>query len=271
MKQKRIVIFGFLVFMIVFLLVSSSVASALMSVSEISAKLGQGVNDVITFAKDFFKPIFAALFGVGADDSTIFSRILILILIYALSYISLTKSNFLIGNQAIIIIVSAIVSVLGMRYLPNELISVILLPYGAFTIALSVLFPFLIFFFFVHEGISSASGRRLAWTLFAAVFFGLWISRYQEIGEYNWIYIAGIIGVGLNMLLDSTIHKYYGIGKLKRIEKEPMIKKYMEIERELGGLVQKYGSRNAPGIPPAIRTYWRTLEQSRKKLRKEMS
>lgn len=275
MEQKRIVVFGlfgFLVFMLVFLLVFSSIASARMTVEEITSKLGEGVTQVIDFAKTFFKPIFSALFGPEASDSTIFARILILFLIYALSYIALKKSNFFIANKAIMVIVSAIVAILGMRYLPDKLINVILLPYGAFTIALSVLLPLLIYFFFVNEGLpESTSLRRLAWILFAAVFFGLWITRYKEVEEYNWIYILGIIGVGLNILLDGIIHRYYGIGKLKRTEKEPIIRSYRAVEEELAKLVRDYHTIDNPDIHPQIRRYWRTLLRDRKQLRKEIS
>jgi len=185
-------------------------------------------NQIIDWIRQIFGPFFYALIG-GNVDEYFFSRVLLLILLYAVSYIVLRRIDIFKNNIVICVLISAIVAILGVRYLTEiEFISFIFIPYGAFAISVVVFLPFLIYFFFVETTVKSSIGRRMAWILFAAVFFGLWISRFRDPGaaQFNWIYSIGIGAVALSFALDTQIQKYFGlheIGKWKRKANEAEI------------------------------------------------
>jgi hypothetical protein len=171
------------------------------------------MNRVVGLVQDFLGPVFAALLGSGSFDEFFFSRILLLVMIFSIVFISLGKIALFEDkkNTFAKYIVSAVVSLFAVRFMAeSELVKMILLPYGVFGVALAVLVPFLIYFFFVHNAIVSGAGRRIAWTIFAAVFFGLWYARADQFGEYSWIYWLGIIGVAISFLFDEKIHDYFG-------------------------------------------------------------
>lgn len=183
-------------------------------------------NQIIDWIKSIFGPFFAALIG-GNVDEYFFSRILLLILLYSIVFIVLKRIEIFKYNTFVCVLISAIVSILGVRYLSEiEFISFILVPYGAFAISAAVFLPFLIYFFFVETSVTSPIGRRMAWILFAAVFFGLWITRFGDIGKYNWVYGIGVGAVAISFVFDNQIQKYFGlheIGKWRRKANEAEI------------------------------------------------
>lgn len=187
----------------------------------------QASLQIIDWLKQIFSPFFQAIIGENAVDQYFFARVLFLILIYVICFIALKNIELFKKNRGVIIIVSIIVAILSIRYLPaDNFIQWVLLPYGVFATAIVVLLPFMIYFFFVHFGIDSATGRRFAWILFASVFLGLWISRINELGGFsnfskfgamNWIYVAGIAGVIASFIFDREIHKYFGLHNIEKI------------------------------------------------------
>jgi len=219
MEKKKVV---FLTTFLALILISSLVSAQWYGDFESAS------NQIIDWIKQIFGPFLEALIGESAFNEHFFARVLLLILIYAIVLTVLKKIELFSKNTFVCVLIAAIVSILGVRYLSEtNLISWILLPYGTFFIAIAVFLPFLIYFFFVHTSVNSSIGRRLAWILFAAVFLGLWISRLRETGSFdlknlgtaNWMYLLGIAGVAISFFFDREIQKYFGlhaIAKWKR-------------------------------------------------------
>jgi len=205
--KKGVLLTGF-----VFIILSTAFVSA----QEID--LRQGITQLMDWAKEFIAPIFATLLGVSETSSYFFEKILFLLLLYIVIYSVLRRVEIFRGaNNKIAVIIALVVSLIGIRYISEiDFIQGLLLPYGALAISLAVILPFLIYFFFVHESIEATPGRRMAWILFAAVFFGLWISRLREMGQYNWIYGIGFLAIGLSIVFDREIHRYFGFSGFRR-------------------------------------------------------
>jgi len=172
-------------------------------------------ESVINFYKDFFGPIFAALFGQYSTEEFLFAKILVFLLLIILIYFILQKSKIFGEKKGLAFLVSLIVSILALRFLPdNELINGILLPYGVLGVALTTFLPFLIYFFFVHQSVPGGFMRRGAWALYALVFVVLLGFRWNDISPASeWLYISGIILVILALIFDKTIHGYFYIYK----------------------------------------------------------
>lgn len=121
---------------------------------------------------------------------------------------------------------SIIVSILGIRFLTDELIATIILPYSVLAVSMTALIPFIIYFLFVERGVTSSTGRKLAWTFFGAVFLALWAYRMgflgttkdaMMLGNLGYVYLltAGVAVVML--LLDKTIHSWFTKESIKKI------------------------------------------------------
>ncbi len=174
-------------------------------------------KNLIQVGKDMTIPFFEFLLGATESADYFFQRVLLLILLYSIVYLVMRRMELFRRNRAVLIIVSSIVAVLGARYMSElNIIEAAMLPYGVLGISMTVFLPFLIYFFFVYDSVPGTTGRRLAWMLFALIFFALWMSRASKIGETGWVYAAGIILAGVCILFDPTIKRYFGLHELRR-------------------------------------------------------
>ena len=199
-----------------------------------SGELKTAGEQIITWIQDIFGPFFEVLLGVNQVDKYFFAKILFLILMYVIILSVLKKIELFKKYPFVYILISAIVSILATRYLTeNEFIAGVLIPYGALGISLVVFLPFLIYFFFVHNAVEGPAGRKLAWVLFAAVFLGLWITRWTEIKGFNWIYGIAIGAITIAFLFDERIHEYFGYFEAKREEKKRIRRNIADLESRL--------------------------------------
>ncbi len=179
--------------------------------------LRQGSQQIADLVKDWASPFLGALLGVGDYDEHLFSRVLLLILIFVVVYGVLSHMEMFQEYRRSSLILAVVVSLLAIRYLVSvDLINAALLPHGAMGIAISVLIPCLVYFYFVHWTISHPVGRRLAWILFGVIFIGLWWQRRVELGDANFIYWMAVAAVILNVVFDRQIHTYFGFSESRR-------------------------------------------------------
>lgn len=207
MKAKRFILIFFISVILLTVLVSA-------------LDFEYSARQIITWIQQIFGPFIEPLVGASQFDQYFFARVLLLILTYTIVLSVLKKTEIFKKSPFVNVIISAVVSILGTRYISESaLINGILMPYGALAIAISVAVPFLIYFFFVNFSISSGAGRRLAWALFAVVFFGLWMMRVDAIGDANIIYWIGIIATVIVFIFDRNIHVYFELWQLRGLER----------------------------------------------------
>jgi hypothetical protein len=197
-----------------------------------------GMRDVIEGIKGFLGPFFEAIIGVSQFDQYFFVRVLILIIVFLISYLTLGKSAIFKEKPLVISVLSAIVGILGARYLGElDVIYTILLPYGALMISLTTILPFLIFFYFLHTAIESAVARRAFAVFFAIIFIGLWITRREIVPEFDWIYNLAIIGTILAVIFDSKIHGWLGLIEWQEARRSSVISSIVHLKAKREHLI----------------------------------
>lgn len=209
------------------------------------------------------------LFNLESYDKFLFAKLLLLILTLFIVYSVLQKNNILGRNKRINLIVAAAVSIIAIRFLPDDIVSGILLPYGALAVGITVFLPFLIFFFFIHQSGAGSFGRRAGWLLFGAAFIGIWISRVSEIGTANWIYIIGIISVIITALFDKTIHRYFEISREKKIKKSKYANYIAQINRKLRELEESKAAGDYEGLEKEFEKEYKRLLDLKKEYKKK--
>jgi len=105
-------------------------------------------------------------------------------------------------------------------------------------ISLSIFIPFLIYFFFIHYSVSTGLGRKLAWILFAAVFFGLWYTRQDTLEGYDTIYMIAIIGFLLVLIFDSKIHEYFGMFEARKERRRVFNEQIAHIDNDIAWAIR---------------------------------
>lgn len=224
-----------ILFSLILLIMSSNFAHLVSATSILGADLGSGAQMFVDIVRSIFGPLFEPILGISQFDEYFFMRVLVLILLYVVIWAILKKIPLFKEYNFISFLIAAIISILGMRYIPEtKFINLILLPYSTLAVALSIALPFMIYFFFVHFSITSNAGRRIAWLFFAAVFFGLWITRTDTIGDANIIYWFGIAAVILVFIFDKKIHVYFALWEIRGMERTTNDAAILELLEKLG-------------------------------------
>jgi hypothetical protein len=210
-------------------------------ISLVSAGPVEGVRQLLDGLRSIIYLVMRFLFDISGDlgiyDEYIFARIILLIIIFIIVYTVLKES--LLKNYAndkgkpVIYIISVAISILSIRYLPDNLIEAILLPYKALGVGLSVFLPLAIFFFFIHNSGMGYLGRRIGWIIFGTSFIALWWSRYDYIESANWIYWAGIGFIIIEFLFDRRIHSYFDMHGFKKTQERISRRTIWELEDQL--------------------------------------
>jgi len=173
------------------------------------------VSKVMDSVEGILTPIATFIIGHTEDDTLLFAKILILILLFVILNAVMKKIKF-IENTKISGIIAIIVSVLAVRSMSDsDLFLGIILPYGVLGVAIATILPFILFFYFIHVTEMGSFGRKIAWIFFAIVFIGLWASRdLSSISDQ--IYIWTIVAIIIVFIFDKSIHKYFGLNKINQ-------------------------------------------------------
>lgn len=196
-------------------------------------------KSLFNFLFDTLDPVLTFILGEpleSAQSSEIYlSKIMFFAVVFCLVWVTITKIDFLSENQIVLWVVSIAVSLLSTRWLTqNEIVNSILLPYDALGITLSAFLPILLIFVFIEIGLQGRRRkpiRKIAWVIFAVVFFIFWFVRYEQVSEVGeaimWVYpISALICLGL-FIFDGTIQKF-----LKKFEMDKRNVERIQISKE---------------------------------------
>ena len=188
-----------------------------------AATLLEGITSVGESVIKILELFFKALLGGEVDSGMLFPKVLFLVLIFGIIWLSLNKIDLFSDHPPILVIIAAIVSILAVRGISStELIKTMLLPSEALGMALVAGIPFVIYFIIVFIGFKGQPSivRRVAWIFFAVIFMGLWMTRMEELGKLQYIYLFTAIGAVIMALIDGTIKGLFAkieADKLKNI------------------------------------------------------
>jgi hypothetical protein len=175
-------------------------------------QIEQSFRQVIDIVSGALTPVFEVLLNTQ-NNEYFFAKVLLLLLLFIIVYFVLGRSKAFGLNKGALFVVSAIVALLSIRYLPeNDLITGILLPYGTMGVAITTFLPFLIYLFFVHESLPGTKVRQAAWIVYGVAFLALTMLRWGDVSVTSfWLYVSGLILVILAVIFDPTIHGYFGM------------------------------------------------------------
>ena len=195
-------------------------------------QLTEGLKEVIIILIQFISD---TILNINSFDEFLFAKILLFSIILLVVY-TVIKENGIFGgtrNKPIQWIISSAVSILAIRYLPDNFIEAILLQYGALAVGLTVFLPLMIYFFFIHQSGIGPFGRRIGWIVFAASFFALWNFRHEDLGSANWIYWIAILFILIAILFDKSIHSYLGLSSIRKARATGKVKRRIEAQKKL--------------------------------------
>lgn len=180
----------------------------------------QMVDQVYNKLGEAFSSILAPIFDVEQVDEFLFAKALLFIMLFSVIFLALYQVKIFKRNKPTRVIVALVVSILAVRYLKEtDFIRAILLPYGALGGSITILLPLIIYFFFVHTSLEGGFGRRFAWFLYGIILLFLWGTQ-EYMGSANWIYIASLIFVLLNLVFDKSIHRYFKMGEFDKSKRK---------------------------------------------------
>ncbi len=231
-----------------------------------SINTGRISEQIIQFYQDFFTPIFRAIFGGYDTQSFLFAKVLLFFLLVMVIQYSLGKTTFFEGQKKLAWIVSIIVSILSIRFMPeNYITDFVMVPYSTLGIALTVLLPFLIFFFFTYGSGAGGSGRKLLWGVYGIIFLVMWLTRDNISQAANYIYLAGLGLVILCMFFDNQIKHYFGVRATEKSLKKLSDSDIVKMENDLIMARNVYRQSGSDEARRAIADLEKKLAEARSK------
>jgi len=225
----------------------------LLSVSLVSAA-GEWAEDVNKFIDDFvntIEPVAKQVLGNTPSGQYLFAKVLFFIIILAIVFTALNRSEFFSENVWVLWVLSAVVSILATRFLTTEgLINTLLLPYSTLGVAVSAGLPFVLYFLIINVGLSEPGHkliRRIAWIFFAIIFIFLYITRLADskfFGNAAWIYPLTALVAFVMVVMDGTINRFFIQLKLEKAGKQTV----QELETELRRKINQANADFAAGI-----------------------
>jgi len=214
-----------------------------------TANIAQFINDVIFNIIIFARPIFIIVLGQYESNDLFFSKILLFFLLFVILRKAIEKTPFGEDNEKIGLIVSLIVSILGIRFIgQNGFLASIFIQYGVLTIAATVIIPMVIFFYFINMTKVGTFGKKMFWGLYAIIMSGIWISQQGRIPpEANYIYLASIAAAILFIVFDKSIQTYFGISGFHKFARELNEETIRDLRRRLAD----YSEDHSRGIMTA--------------------
>ena len=99
--------------------------------------LGEGIRNIIDQVINFVTPVFEIILGDYSGSEYFFAKVLLVILLTIIIHSILERMPLFEGYKGTTTIIAIVVSVLGIRFLQDDLIQTILLPYNVLFIAIA--------------------------------------------------------------------------------------------------------------------------------------
>lgn len=268
MKQR-----GFFVglFLLLFVLLVSLASAASSPVEQLKSLITGSSNVLTTFAEAVLGPGPTGTIG-DTSVSYLFARVLFLIIVFVVVWAVIGKIPLFSEQPWIRYVLAGAVGILSTRFLlESDWVGTILLPYSAFGIAVTAFLPFVLWFFFVENGIKSSLMRKLAWIFAGLVFVMLWYTRIGEIANAGYIYIPFAILSLLAWWFDKPIQRTKDkIKGQKRNSRDYLIME-AEFMKELKHLRELLATTTDPAQAEAIKEKIEAKKKILKQVRDDMS
>ncbi len=229
--------------------------------------MGRGIQD-------FFGGILSwLLFDPGLQKENtgeVFGKALLAVILVSIIYVLVKKLPYIDASHvAIPWTISIAITILGVRFIAFDMLQAVLLPYGALAVIISMIIPFLLYFYFV-EGINYGWFRKFAWLFYAAVMIGLWWSREDIQGVAN-IYIVFALAALALLAGDRVVQGFRRKGKLSKKDKGYLQTEIDDLDNQIEDQTKKLGRTTNKGQIPLVRRKLNNLQKRRNELMKELT
>lgn len=164
------------------------------------------VQSIIDLGTEAGKPLFEALLGPVDKGGDLFTKVLIFLLVALITIAVLEQVDFFEERLWMQFGVGVITSIIGIRFLPDDMINAIAFPSSVFVASISIGFPFLLYGIVLHKGVKSKYLRRVGWIIFAVILFVLWI--YNARKSFFYLYPLFLLASFIAFWFDGTLQKF---------------------------------------------------------------
>jgi hypothetical protein len=203
MEKKRL--FGLLIASFVIISLSASFVSA-----QGLGVIAEFIDDTVEGFTPLLEPALGVDTSVAGGGGTLFSKALMVILVILVIMAILEQINFFSGRKKSQFLVGLIIGILGVRFLPNNLVDGMLFPSTALIGAITIGIPFVVYFF-VLEKLDNPMVRKVGWILFGALMF-IMASYNDEVMNLYFVFIAVC---AIAFWLDGTLHRWFSKSMVK--------------------------------------------------------
>jgi len=214
MNKKRWVFINIVLVMLLILVVFVGGVSG-QGTSSAGENIAEAMTGAVESVTALFEPIFNIVLGEGTKEAnSFFAKGLLFILLLGIVYVTLKQVPFFENEGWVLWTTSIVVAVLGIRFITDNILQTILLPYGAVAIAITAAIPFVAWFILINIGLRHEryiTIRKVAWIFFAVIFIGLWITRSgseQLPGSSSLIYPITAFLAFLVIAMDGTLQRF---------------------------------------------------------------
>jgi hypothetical protein len=212
-----------------------------LSASFVSAQGGlSALADFIDDTVEGFTPLLEPALGVDTSvaggGGTLFAKVLLVILVLLIIMAVLDQIDLFAGRKKTEFFIGLIVGILGVRFLPNNMVDAILFPSTAFVGALTIGIPFIIYGIVLSK-LTNPMMRKVGWIIFGVLLFIM--ATYND--EAVYLYTVFIIVCAIAFWYDGTLHRWFRksamrleVAKGTSAQARNIMEKIAEAEDDLG-------------------------------------
>lgn len=197
MNQKRVL--GFAIFSLLFVSVLAGIVTAADAAPGITSSDWTGYKSIT----NAFGNVLYTLGTIG--DMPGFVKVLFFVLLFLIVYSIVTIIPLFRGRSTVSILVSLVVSVLGVAYMPTDLVMMIINPYTAMGATILSIIPIILLFFFTKRVVTNNFLKGLVWFIFAVTLLTLTFMATVAKPDNVFAWIYG--GASIVALIMSIFHR----------------------------------------------------------------
>lgn len=251
MNNKRV--FGILGICLLLSMIFMQFASA--APAEITGESTMDATQkVIDIVAGILKPVFGLLLGLneyGSSDSIL--KILAFVLMFVIIFGTFNSINLFNSHkgtgQLLNITIGIIVSVIGVRFLPDGMLASLTAPSSALVATIIVGAPFIAMFFITMK-LHKPAVRKFVWAFFVLALIYIVMVEGAD-NSFKWVYVAFAVISVIMLLLDGTIQGMFMKGKalsgLNFMQRNTLNIKIGKIEKDMKELFETMSSTSKSG------------------------
>lgn len=186
--------------------------------AQTASEVGQSVTNFINSVASAGSPVFSTLLGTSDNGSELFVRVLAFFLVTLVIY-GVMDSVKIVHNKWINFSIGIIISLIGIRFMPEGLLVSLTEPASALVALVFMGLPFVVAFFMI-EKINSAPARKALWTAYGVLMFVLFLYKWGSKGfnaSFAWVDLLIVFAIIILFTFDGSFQRWKSKSKVNRL------------------------------------------------------